>query len=114
MPCEFWALNPFEFELICKYKEQEKKGKTRMFAVGLSNLLQPHSKRKISPNMWLPDAWHITEKETKKEKKKKHIPGQATEQLQGFLNRKGGGQTAKHVDNVLNAVIQKGKENKNA
>lgn len=114
MPWDFWRLSPFEFEMVCKQKELEEKGKARMFAVGLSNLMQPHSKRKINPNMWLPEEWHITEKERdeqKKKEKKKHIPGQATAQLQSFLNKRtGGAPTASQVDSVLNAVIKKGKE----
>ena len=88
-----------------------------MFAVGLANLLQPHSKRKVNPNMWLPERWKITQKEAdadKKERQKKRIPGQASEELKSFLNRRNGGApTAKHVDNILDAVIQKGEENKN-
>lgn len=116
-PWEFWRLNPFEFELICKHKEQEEKGKARMFAIGLANLMQPHSKRKVNPNNWLPARWEITEKEKseqKKSEKKKVVPGQATEQLKSFLNRRSGGvPTASVVDNILDSVIQKGKEIKN-
>lgn len=115
-PREFWRLTPREYKYFCDYKEFENKKVARMYAVKLANLLQPHSKRKIDPNRWLPDNWKITAKEqeeNKKAQKKKHIPGQATEQLRGFLNKRGRGvPTSSQVDSILGAVIQKGKEQK--